>query len=271
MDNATGFDEVIFSEYPVLPEPDFSEPEKLCPIYEDEGEHGCLLESASFGSWENYFQYYDAESGETMNYRLYLPPTYDPSKEYPMVVYLHGAGRDASHPISIITINSLLAQSVRYSEKDVICVIPQCIENCNWPIQTYTVDILFNLIEELQKHLSVDVSRRYIAGNSYGAMGTLQVLIAHPNYFAASMIVGGAHASYSSTALANIATTPLRMFCGENDEYGFYNRMAPLYNSLKALGADVEYTVWPGKPHGVFSYSADKSDVVRWMLAQTLE
>jgi len=61
------------------------------------------------------------------------------------------------------------------------------------------------------------------------------------------------------------------MFCGENDEYGFYNRMAPLYNSLKALGADVEYTVWPGKPHAVFSYSTDKSDVVRWMLAQTLD
>ena len=271
MEKATGFDVVIPSEYPVLPEPDFSESEKFCPIYEDEGEHGCLLESANFGSWENYFKYYDAEYGKTMNYRLYLPPTYDPSKEYPMVVYLHGAGRDASHPISIITINSLLAQSVRYSEKDVICVIPQCIENCDWPIETYTVDILFDLIEDLQKHLSVDVSRRYIAGNSYGAMGTLQMLIAHPNYFAAATVVGGAHSSYSSAALANIATTPMRMFCGENDEYGFYNRLEPLYEALKALNADVEYTVWPGKPHAVFSYTADKSDVVRWMLAQTLE
>jgi len=206
-----------------------------------------------------------------MNYRVYFPANYDPSKEYPMVIYFHGAGKEEPRAITDIGINSVLSQSVKYTNKEVICIIPQCLTNSAWPINTYTVDIAFNLIEELQKHLSVDASRRYISGFSYGAMGTLLMLIDHPDYFAASIIVGGAHSSYSSTNLKRIATTPLRMFCGENDQYGFYEEMGPLYDGLKALNADVEYTIWPGMHHGVFSYSADRTDVVKWMLAQKLD
>ena len=47
--------------------------------------------------------------------------------------------------------------------------------------------------------------------------------------------------------------------------------MLPLYNKLKNLGADVEYTVWPGKGHGIFSYSAQQTNVVKWMLEQRLD
>ena len=188
-----------------------------------------------------------------------------------MMIYLHGAGKDASVPITDIGINSVLSQSVIHTNKELIGVIPQCLSGCDWPIETYTVDIAFSIIEELQKHLSVDSSRIYISGFSYGAMGTLLMLADHPNYFASAMIVGGAHDSYTSAELNNIATTPLRMFCGENDQYGFYEDMEPLYENLKALDADVEYTVWHGMHHGVFSYSADQTDVVSWMLQQSLK
>src|SRR5262249_60664476 len=35
---------------------------------------------------------YRTRSGQTMSYRLYVPPGYDKSKPYPLVLWLHGAG-----------------------------------------------------------------------------------------------------------------------------------------------------------------------------------
>jgi len=35
---------------------------------------------------------YDDGSGNTMPYRLFLPPGYDPAVRYPLVLFLHGAG-----------------------------------------------------------------------------------------------------------------------------------------------------------------------------------
>ena len=227
-----------------------------------------LFEKPYYGSWNNYGVFTDPIYLDNMNYRVFLPRNYDPNKEYPMVIYLHGASGE-SIPISSIGIHSPLSQSVSKTKMEVICVIPQCLPNSYWPVHPYTTDIVFRLFEHLQKHLSVDKNRIYITGHSYGAMGTLLLLEKHPNYFAAAMVTGGAAQSY--TYYNNIATTPIRMFCGSNDEYGFYRQLQPLYNKLKSLGADVEYTVWQGKGHDIFNYSGNNSNVVDWMLSQRLD
>ena len=123
------------------------------------------------------------------------------------------------------------------------------------------------MFEELQRHLSVDESRIYVSGHSYGAMGTLLLLENHPNYFAGAMIAAGAATSY--TNYKNIATTSLWMFCGDQDS-GFAAKLNNLCNQLVALNADVQYTVWPGKDHGTFSYSAQNSQVTKWLLSQKI-
>ena len=63
----------------------------------------------------------------------------------------------------------------------------------------------------------------------------------------------------------------MRMFCGSEDHFRFHEQMQPLYNKLKSLGADVEYTVWQGKGHDIFNYSGNNSKVVDWMLSQRLD
>ena len=81
------------------------------------------------------------------------------------------------------------------------------------------------------------------------------------------MIAAGAATSY--TNYENIATTPIWMFCGDEDT-GFATKLNNLYNKLVALNADVQYTVWQGQGHGTFSYSAKNSQVTKWLLAQKL-
>ncbi len=238
----------------------------LCKLYGILGQHSCLLNNATFASWNNYGTFTDTQYNKTMNYRVFLPINYDPSKEYPMLIYMHGLGFE-SKDINEIGINTLLSQAVAQTKREVICVIPQCLPNQYWPVNPYTTEIAFHLFEELQRHLSVDKSRIYVSGHSYGSMGTLLLLENHPNYFAGAMIAAGAATSY--TNYENIATTPIWMFCGDQDT-GFAAKLSNLYNKLVALKADVKYTVWPGQGHGTFSYSAQNSEVTKWLLAQRL-
>ncbi len=239
----------------------------LCKLHGTQGEHACILSGATLSSWSNYGKFTDAQYNKTMNYRVFLPRNYDPDKEYPMLIYMHGLGFE-SKDINEIGINTLLSQAVAQTKLEIICVIPQCLPNQYWPVHPYTTEIAFHLFEELQRHLSVDKSRIYVSGHSYGSMGTLLLLENHPNYFAGAMIAAGAATSY--TNYKNIATTPLWMFCGDQDA-GFAAKLNNLYNKLKALNADVQYTVWPNKDHGTFSYSAQKSEVTKWLLAQKLD
>jgi len=240
----------------------------LCKLHGTSGAHTCILNNAKLGNWNNYGVFKDPTYNRSMNYRVYLPAKYDPNKEYPMVIYMHGKGGE-SMDISSIGLNQVLTQSVGKTRTEVICVIPQCLPGQYWPVHPYTVDIAFHLFEDIQKHLSVDKNRIYISGHSYGSMGTLLILERHPNYFAGAIVTAGAARSYSN--YKNIATTPIRMFCGDKDEYGFHNVMPTLYNNLRRAGADVEYKVWVGKGHGVFSYSAQQTDVVNWLLEQRLD
>jgi predicted peptidase len=101
-------------------------------------------------------------------------------------------------------------------------------------------------------------------------MGSLYMLEAHPGFFAAAVVTGGAASEYSS--YQNIAKTPLRMFCGGEDAYGFYTHMRSLYNALKSIpGADVEYTEFAGLGHDIFNYTGNNTNVVDWMLEQRLK
>src|ERR1700678_3819216 len=43
---------------------------------------------------------YRSASGETMQYRLFVPPGYDPAQKYPIVLWLHGAAGRGSDNVS---------------------------------------------------------------------------------------------------------------------------------------------------------------------------
>ncbi|MBQ7011563.1 MAG: prolyl oligopeptidase family serine peptidase [Clostridia bacterium] len=240
---------------------------ELCKLHGTLGDHNCILKDAKLSTWNNYGVFRDTQYNRSMNYRVFLPRNYDPEKEYPMLIYMHGSGFESKH-INDIGINTLLAQATMYTKQEIICVIPQCLPGQYWPIHPYTTEVAFDLFEDVQKHLSVDRSRIYVSGHSYGAMGTLILLENHPNYFAGAMIAAGAAPSY--TNYKNIATTPLRMFCGDKDP-GFAAKLSSLYDKLKALNADVEYTVWPDQGHATFSYTAKNCDVAKWLIAQKRE
>ncbi len=236
-----------------------------CRLLEEKGDHAtCPLYSLENGK-ESVATYKSARyPGKPMRYKVWLPRDYSTEKEYPILYYLHGLGGE-SMDVKDINFHWLLRNARTQEVGEIILVAPQCLPNSTWPHNPETREILFDLMKELENHLSVDRSRIYLSGHSYGSMGSLLLLAAHPGYFAAAVLTGGA-GSYSEAQLAAIAKTPIRMFCGDKDQYGFYNQMRTLNTNLLRHGCDVVYTEIDG-PHDVFNLSTKDPAVAEWMLS----
>ena len=68
-----------------------------------------------------------------MKYRIYLPFHYDPEKEYPVLLFLHGAGHrgdDNFAPIKGMPYALYSHESVPM--EDAILLVPQCPKNYQW-------------------------------------------------------------------------------------------------------------------------------------------
>jgi predicted peptidase len=76
---------------------------------------------------------YHSPGGETMQYRLFVPPGYDAAKKYPIVLWLHGAnGRGSDNLLQISGGNYLgthVWTSPEIQAKDPVFVLAPQVEN----------------------------------------------------------------------------------------------------------------------------------------------
>lgn len=206
----------------------------------------------------------------TMNYRVRLPESYSPDREYAVLVYLHGLGSERQ-PITQLTGSTLFTNVLSSSYADeTILVIPQCPKGTSWPDQRQTVETAYAIIDMLAKHLPVDRNRLYLSGYSNGAKGVAYMIDSHPRVFAAAVLVAGASKLSSYKDCEGMAQTPMRMYCGDQDSYKFYIDMHDLAYKLRMLGGDVEYTEYIGFGHSIFPKVGNEPGLIDWIFSQSL-
>ncbi|MEO1498744.1 MAG: alpha/beta hydrolase-fold protein [Planctomycetota bacterium] len=135
---------------------------------------------------------YDDGSGNTLPYRLFLPPGInDPGAEFPLVVHLHGAGERGTNNTAQLAFIDGLIDEVQ-TENPAILVVPQAPSGSRWENFgsddfTLPMQLTVEVLEEVEQLYSVDPTRRYVTGLSMGGFGTWELLGKKPGYFAAGM------------------------------------------------------------------------------------
>jgi len=212
-----------------------------------------------------------------MKYKVYIPKNFDPNKKYPFFMYLHGAGGSSMDIETEFYIHPSLRNFISETGGEAVVIFPQCLPKCEWPLSEKSRDVLLELIDHLCKHVSIDTQRLYISGHSYGTFATLLLLAEKPNFFAAAYITSYS-LTYHNTVLTdtqykNIAKTPIRLYCGAKDHFGFAKPMQELADKLKnEFGADVEFTLYEDLGHsGVYTRAGSDLNLIRWILAQRSE
>jgi predicted peptidase len=111
-----------------------------------------------------------------MPYRLYFPRDYAPEQDYPLVVFLHGAGERGADNVQHVSPGwfGLLLQNT-YVKYPAIVVAPQVYAGEAWG-SFYPHDHVDELLAKLTSELAVDERRIYVTGLSMGGFGTMTFL-----------------------------------------------------------------------------------------------
>lgn len=142
------------------------------------------------------FEYYDKNTDITLKYNLYIPKDYDPSKSYPLVLFIHdasGAGKDIKNTLTQGLGAVIWASPEEQAKHECFVLAPQynvvtVDDNFN---TTSDLDVTLLLLKDIQNQYSVDKNRIYTTGQSMGCMSSIVLMLREPDLFAAAMLVAG--------------------------------------------------------------------------------
>ena len=121
-----------------------------------------------------------ADIFEGMQYAVRFPEHYNEGMQYPILLFLHGAGTRGNDINNILT-HSFLRRPEKWQDFKFIIVAPLCHKN-TWFDHFETLE-RFALFVANQAY--TDKNRIYLTGNSMGGYGTWQLAMSMPELFAA--------------------------------------------------------------------------------------
>ena len=221
---------------------------------------------------------------DTLNYRILKPLNYNPNKQYPVHLFLHGSGERGNDNSSQLTHGGKLFLKKENREKYNSWVIfPQCSENDRWPSLSSdqwnnsfdnkvskpnkSLGLVIRLMDEFIEKKQVDKHRIYVSGLSMGGMGTFEILFRRPNMFAAATPICGNGIPQLAKLYAN--KVPVWIFHGSDD-----NVVSPKYSLAMAkaiieAGGSPKMTLYENTGHGSWNNAFAEKDFLKWIHSKT--
>lgn len=234
----------------------------------------CLSEVA-FAADPNEFLaggYTESDTGLHLPYRLFVPLGYDPSHNYPLVLFLHGAGeRGVDNELQVNSnINHLLTH-VKMQEYSSFLLAPQTPPNTNWASWGETpsdsIRMTLSVINQLENEFSIDPNRLYITGLSLGGAGTWNTIRHYRGRFAAAVPICGVTDVSQAPLLVNQA---IWAFHGDSDTTISVEFSREMIAALRAAGGDPLYTEYRGVGHASWNWAYNEPLLYEWMFNQAI-
>ena len=218
---------------------------------------------------------YHSPSGETMLYRLYVPPSYVASRKYPLVLWLHGAAGRGSDNLLQISAGNFLGTHVWTTAENqakfpAFVLAPQVSDTKMWArphanTPSVSIRLALEILDGVEKEYAIDLDRVYVAGQSMGGEGVWAVLAARPGEFAAAVALCS---DGFDDMTAPGAKVPVWIFQGTADEIVSIERARDWVAALRKAGGTPKYTEYPGVGHNVWEKAFAEPDLVPWLAAQ---
>ena len=249
-----------------------------------------LLMTLSIGSMAQDYSFYQKKlfiyETDSMPYRLLLPEKYDTTKEYPVVLFLHGAGeRGMDNEKQLVHGGDLFLKDEVRKNFPAIIVFPQCPENSFWsnviiaPDSTTKMKLNFlaggpptpamALLQKFLKYIlanyRVNKDQLYVGGLSMGGMGTFELVRRQPDLFAAAFsICGGANPATAR----EIKNTKWWIFHGAKDDIVNPQYSVKMVNALKSENVYVKFNLYPEANHNSWDAALAEPLLLPWLFSQ---
>ncbi|HNP53281.1 MAG TPA: prolyl oligopeptidase family serine peptidase [Ferruginibacter sp.] len=247
---------------------------------------GCTV-SAQAQDFSAYQKKYFVADGDTMPYRVLLPEAFDSTKQYPLLLFLHGRGeRGTDNEAQLIHGGNVFLYAAFRSTFKAIVVFPQCSPEGYWSNVTRNetapelqqrfvyhkggrptrdMRMLIQLFRNIRSHYPVNNQRLYVGGLSMGGMGTFELVRRLPNSFAAAFaICGGAHPGIAR----KLKTVHWRVYHGLKDDVVLPSFSERMVAAMKKKGVDVTLTLFPEANHNAWDPALADPSLFPWLFAQ---
>lgn len=220
-----------------------------------------------------------------VDYR-YFDPTengFDANGSYPLILFLHGAGESGNNNTSQLIANkgaTVWLESDHLARNPVYVVAPQRGNDMAFGWDTKAVKALLD--DFIAKHPNVDMDRIYVEGMSMGGMGTWQMILENPTFFAAAIPICGMVADESyyendGEAFTALQYMPIWTAVAADDSASLADGTAKAVQALQAHGNKTVkyYEYLPGSvtpnPHHSWEKVYEDEEIYNWLFEQDKE
>lgn len=212
---------------------------------------------------------FKGDKGES-KYGLFVPHGYSGEKEYPLILFLHGAGErgdDGQKPVL-----QGIGNAIKFKGKEktfpFFVIFPQAATKGSWKAGGPDANRALAILDEVQKTYKIDSKRIYLTGLSMGGAGTWSLAAAHPNRWAAIVPIcfGG-----DPNIASEIKHIPCWCFCGDQDSPRLLEGCRSMVKALKAAGGEPRYSEFPYVRHNSWDSAYVTPELYTWLLSHKLK
>jgi enterochelin esterase-like enzyme len=213
-------------------------------------------------------------------YAIYIPKNYDESRQYPLVIFLHGAwsnhrlglrrvfgqgnlqGADFIKPGNVPNETDLEATRYFPVLKDVDYIVAAPLARGTAGYQGIPEQDVYEMLADVKSRFSIDENRIYLTGLSMGGGGTIWLGLTRPDIWAAIAPCCPAPPDGSTDLSANASNLPVHLFIGDKD---FLFQTAQVWKKKFETDSRVfDYTEYPGIGHNSWEYAYKDGFIFDW-------
>ena len=221
-------------------------------------------------------------------YQVYVPREFTRSKTWPVIIALHGGGSYGDDGLK--QTDGGFARAIRLNPEHftAIVIFPQAHANGTPGWQLEGGQAAMAAVDKAIKEFNGDPNRVILTGLSAGGNGAWSIASRYPERFAALVPVCGfifkfkgltSGIDYPALAPADagdpyafiakkVAAIPVWIFHGDADKNVTVEESRKMAAALRAIGANVQFSEFPGVDHNAWDPAYARSDLIEWMLKQ---
>jgi predicted peptidase len=222
---------------------------------------------------------YRSPTGETMPYRLFVPPSYGTrtgtGKKFPIILWLHNALARGSDNLAQISGTNypgthLWTTPEAQSKFPVFVLAPQTSDTKAWArphanTPPVSIRLALEILDAIEKEYAIDLDRVYVVGQSMGGEGVWMTMAVAPGRFAAGIALCGYGEAWM---IERIAKIPAWVFQGDADDIVPVEHAREWIAALRKAGGAPRYSEYPGVGHQVWDKAFAEPDLLPWLSSQ---
>ncbi len=204
-------------------------------------------------------------------YVVFVPHSYKADKEFPLILFLHGAGErgdDGDAPVKQGIANGGIKFKGNEKTFPFFVIFPQARVKGSWKAGEADADRALAILDEVQKAYKIDSKRLYLTGLSMGGSGTWSLAAAHPDKWAAIAPICGRGDPETASKIKNI---PTWCFCGDQDNAKLVEANRDMIKALKGAGGMPRYSEYPFVGHNSWDSAYVTPELYTWFLKHSIK